>query len=374
MPKSKNSSPDCMNILFLANHFNTGGISSYLLTLTKGFVDVGHNVYVLSGGGSLVEKFESSGGKHFNFGFRVKSDADLRVYFSSPHLQRFKELKIDIIHSNTRATQIMGERYSRSLGVSHVSTCHGFFKKRIARLIFPCWGKRVAAISGPVQKHLLDDFHVNPDKISLIPNGIDLSEFVIPSQAAREEIRRRYNVSGSPVVGIIARLSDVKGHADLIRAFQDVVVKFSDARLLIVGEGPEEENLRRLVDGLHLSKRVEFFKITNQTADVLPLFDVFVMPSLQEGLGLSVLEAQAMGLPVVASRVGGLPDIIEDHRTGILVDPQNPKALAEAICAVLSNPAQSWDMGRAARMFVEKKYSSGRMVRSTLQMYESVIG
>jgi glycosyltransferase involved in cell wall biosynthesis len=98
------------------------------------------------------------------------------------------------------------------------------------------------------------------------------------------------------------------------------------------------------------------------------------MPSLQEGLGLSVLEAQAMGLPVVASRVGGLPDIIEDHRTGILVDPQNPKALAEAICNVLSNPAQSWDMGRSARVFVEKKYSSGRMVRSTIEMYESVLG
>lgn len=361
-----------MKILFLTNHFNTGGISSYLLTLTKGFVDVGHEVYVLSSGGNLVEKFESLGGKHFEFGFRVKSDADLRIYFSLPHRQKFKELGIDLIHSQTRATQILGERYSCSLNAPHVSTCHGFFKKRIGRVLFPCWGRRVVAISGPVKEHLVKDFRVGPEKVVLIPNGIDLAEFTVPNEASRLETRRRYDVKGSPIIGIIARLSDVKGHADLIQAFKYLIVQFPDAKLLIVGEGPEEENLLHMVDGLQLTKHVQFFKIVNRTADVLPLFDLFVMPSLQEGLGLSVLEAQAMALPVVASRVGGLPDIIEDRRTGILVEPQNPKALAEAMIGVLSSPAQAWDMGRSGRMFVEKNYSSGRMVRSTLEMYEAL--
>lgn len=363
-----------MKILFLANHFNTGGISSYLLTLTRGFIDAGHGVYALTSGGNLVGSYESLGGKHFEFGFRVKSDGDPRIYYSLPHAETFAKLGIDVIHSNTRAGQIMGERYAKRLNAVHFSTCHGFFKPKIIRRLFPCWGKKVVAISGPVRDHLLNDFHVEPSRVALIPNGIDLARFVIPSQTAREETRRKFRVNASPIVGIIARLSDVKGHADLIRAFKIVVGKFPNAKLLIVGEGPLEDDLRRIVDGLGLVKNVEFWKIVNLTADVLPLFDVFVMPSLQEGLGLAVLEAQAMGLPVVVTRVGGLPDIVEHNRTGILVDPQHPAELAEAICGFLANPAHAWDMGRAARIFVEKNYSSAKMVRLTLDMYEGTAG
>lgn len=361
-----------MKVLFLANHLNTGGITSYLLTLTRGFVDAGHEVYAISGGGNCVEEFVSDGGKHFQFGFRVKSDADPRVYFSLSHGDVLKTIGIDVVHSNTRATQIMGERYAKHLGAVHVSTCHGFFKTRLWRRIYPCWGERVVAISRPVRDHLTIDFKVEGSRAVLIPNGIDLARFVIPKQEDRESARRKFGVKGTPVIGIIARLSDVKGHADLIKAFKDVLLKFPDARLLIVGEGPQEDELRRLVEGLQLTRHVDFYKIVNRTADILPLFDVFVMPSLQEGLGLSVLEAQAMGLPVVASRVGGLPDIIEHNRTGILVEPQDPIALAEAIVRVLSNPVKAWDMGRAARMFVEKNYSSGQMVASTLEMYKDI--
>src|SRR5262245_47976107 len=112
-----------MKILFLANHLNTGGISSYLLTLTRGFVDAGHEVYALTSGGNLVEKFESLGGKHFSFGFRVKSDGDPRIYFSLPHLEVFRKIGIDVVHSNTRAGQVMGERYAKGLNALHVSTC-----------------------------------------------------------------------------------------------------------------------------------------------------------------------------------------------------------------------------------------------------------
>ncbi len=362
-----------MRILFLANHFNTGGISSYLLTLSRGLMSQGHEVFALTSGGDLVEKFESAGGKHFAFGFRVKSDGDPRIYFSLPHAKAFAQIKVDIIHSNTRATQIMGSSYSRRLGAPHVSTCHGFFKPRFFRRIFPCWGKRVVAISRPVEEHLIRDFHVDPSKVVLIPNGIDLAEFSIPTKEAREAKRRQYNISGGPIVGIIARLSDVKGHVYLIKAFKDVLERFPSAKLLIVGEGSEEKNLRRLVNDLQLSSHVTFFKIVDRTAEMMPLFDVFVMPSLQEGLGLSVMEAQAMGLPVVASRVGGLPDLIEHNRTGVLVEPQNSQTLACAITTVLENPAKAWDMGRSARIFIEKHYGAHQMVQKTTQLYESVI-
>jgi len=363
-----------LNILLLANHLNTGGISSYIMTLSKGLTSLGHRVFVMTSGGNLVERLESGGVKHVDLGFRTKSALDPRIYLSLSRVSGFiRREKIDVIHANTRVTQIMASLLSRQTGVAFISTCHGFFKVHFFRLLCPCWGRRVIAISRPVREHLINDFKIDPSEVVLISNGIDLSDFTILPADARTALRERYNVGGGPIVGIIARLSNVKGHGYLIKAFEIVLKSFPSARLLIVGEGPEEKNLRALVDERHLTKNIEFFKIVNRTADMLPLFDVFVMPSLQEGLGLSVMEAQASGLPVVASRVGGLPDLIEHNRTGILVEAQNPQALAGAISGILNNPAKSWDMGRMARLFIEKHFGSPQMVKKTVAVYKLVM-
>jgi L-malate glycosyltransferase len=362
-----------MNVLLMANHLNTGGIASYILTLSKGLTLLGHRVYVMTSGGNLVEKIESGGVKHVDLGFRTKSEADPRIYLSLSKVTRFiQREKIDVIHAHTRVTQVMSYFLSEKTGIPFVSTCHGFFKPRWFRRIFPCWGRKVIAISNPVKDHLINDFKVNASEVALIRNGIDLAEFKILPSEVKGELRARYNVKGGPIVGIIARLSDVKGHDTLIRAFADILKAFPQARLLIVGEGPEEKTLRALAEELGLSQHIEFFKIVNRTAGMLPLFDVFVMPSLQEGLGLSVMEAQAAGLPVVASRVGGLPDLIEHNRTGILVEPKDPKALAQAVIEVLQDPAKARDMGQMARLSVEKHYGAEQMVAKTVELYESV--
>jgi glycosyltransferase involved in cell wall biosynthesis len=362
-----------VKILLMANHLNTGGISSYILTLSKGLTQQGHHVYVMTSGGNLTEKLEAGGVMHVPLGFRTKSEADPRIYLSLKRVADFiRRENIDVIHANTRVTQVMAHFLSQQTGVPFVSTCHGFFKIRLFRRMFPCWGRRVIAISGPVREHLINDFRVNSSNVAYIPNGIDLAEFTILPSEARESLRERYNIKGGPILGIVARLSDVKGHVYLIKAFPQVLKKFPSARLVIVGEGPHEENLHGLVNLLELSQSVDFFKILNRTADLLPLFDVFVMPSLQEGLGLSVMEAQAAGLPVVVSNVGGLPDLVEHNRTGVLVKPQDPDALAQAIIGVLEHPAKAWDMGRSARMFIEKHFGSPQMVQKTRELYESV--
>jgi glycosyltransferase involved in cell wall biosynthesis len=362
-----------LNVLLTANHLNTGGISTYILTLARGLTALGHRVYVLTGGGNLVERIEAEGIKHLSLGFRTKSEVDPRIYLSLPRVVALiRSERIDVVHAQTRVTQVMAHFLSRQTGVPFISTCHGFFKPRFFRRLFPCWGRQVIAISGPVREHLINDFHVDPAKVVLIPNGIDLVQFTILPLDTKKEIRERYGLKGGPIVGIIARLSDVKGHVFLIKAFKEVLSKYPSARLVIVGEGPEEKKLRDLVIELALSKSVDFFKIINRTADLLPIFDVFVMPSLQEGLGLSVLEAQAAGLPVVASRVGGLPDVIEHGQTGLLVEPQNVHGLTAAICELLDHPAKAWDMGRRARLFVESKFSAHQMTQKTLNLYESL--
>ena len=360
-----------MNILILSTHLNTGGISSYILTLANGLGQNGHRVFVMTSGGNLVKSLEKSTAKHIAVSIRTKSELSWRLYWPLGHIARFiRREKIDIIHAQTRVTQVMGYFLSKLTQVPLVSTCHGFFKPHFFRRAFPCWGKKVIAISRPVYDHLRSDFHVPADDVVLIPNGIDVEQFSMAAPQKIKWFKDKWQLKEGPVIGIIARLSDVKGHTFLIEAMTRVIQKIPSAQLLIVGEGPQERSLKDLVARLELSHCVHFKPIVSQTAEVLPALDVFVMPSLQEGLGLSVMEAQAAGVPVVASRVGGLVDLIEEGKTGLLVPSQNADELAQAIFWVLENKASALKMGQAARRSIEEKFSAERMVAATIKIYE----
>jgi glycosyltransferase involved in cell wall biosynthesis len=277
---------------------------------------------------------------------------------------------INIIHAQTRVTQVLGFFLSRARGVAMVTTCHGFFRPRWFRKLFPCWGAAVIAISKPVAHHLSADFGVSQNKIHLIANGIDLDRFVMTNEHMRLEARKKTDMGTTPLIGIIARLSDVKGINILIKAMPLILKEIPSANLLIAGQGPQEVALKKLTQDLRLSAHVHFKSTTHQTQDLLHAFDVFVMPSLMEGLGLSVMEAQACGIPVVASRVGGLVDLIEDAKSGYLVAVNDSTVLADRIIEVLKNPYPSKVMAQQARLNIEQHFSAERMLQQTLQVYE----
>lgn len=362
-----------MNILLFTTHLNTGGITSYLLTLSKGLIREGHRVYMVSSGGNQQDDFSYAGVEHLFVDIHTSSELNLRLYGALPKIRRYiLEKNIHVIHAHTRVTQVLGWLLQKMTGRSYMSTCHGFFKPRLGRRMFTGWGRAVVAISQPVQEHLINDFKMKPEKVFLIPNGIEVHKFSVYREDSRKEKRRLFNLEGYQIVGIIARLADVKGHEVLIEAMTRVIRKKPQTKLLIVGEGKEEENLKHLVNKLRLNDSVYFYAVVNKTAEFMEIFDVFVMPSLDEGLGLSVLEAQASGLPVVASSVGGLKTIIEHGKTGLLVPPGDSEALADAIEDLLNHPQQAAAMGRTARAFVEKNFSSEMMVGKTIGIYEKL--
>ena len=363
-----------MNILILTTHFNTGGITSYILTLTKGLQEKGHKVYVTTSGGNLVEELLTTGAEHREVNIRTKSELNPKIYFALISLcQLIKEKNIDIVHTHTRITQVMGTLLSKITKKSHVTTCHGFFKRRLARRIFPCWGDCAIAISEAVQNHLINDFGVDTKKVFLIHSGLDLTKFEPVSEEVKKQKRREFNLNDGPVIGIIARLSDIKGHDILILAMKRVVEKIPNANLLIVGEGKFEDYLKKMVHDFHLKNNVRFYPVVNRTAEILSLLDIFVMPSLQEGLGLAVMEAQAMGLPVIASRVGGIPRLIKDGETGLLVVPQDVIGLSEAILFFLNDKTKAQQIGENARKFIHNEFSADKMVEKTLQVYQSLV-
>ncbi len=364
-----------MNVLILTTHLNSGGITSYLLTLSRGLVDAGNAVFIVSGGGNMIGEFSGAGVKHTTLNIRTKSELDPRIYWPLGRLARFiKEKRIDVIHSQTRITQVMGQCLGKMTKRPFVSTCHGFFKTRLSRRIFPCWGDAVIAISPAVKEHLTRDFGL-PGRLSeLIRNGIDVKDFPLVSAQMREQKRKKFNIMAEePVIGIIARLSDVKGHTVLIGAMSRVIQKIPTALLMIVGTGKMESFLKAKVRDMNLEDHVRFCPVVNRIPEYLAVFDIFVMPSLQEGLGLSVIEAQAAGLPVVASDVGGIPALIVNGQTGLLVEPKDTGALAQAIVELLENPQKAKDMGARAHTFIEREFSAERMVGQTLELYRKLV-
>ena len=292
-----------MNILLLTTHLNSGGITSYLLTLTKGLIERGHSVSIASSGGNTEADFRRLKANLLTLNIRTKSELSPKIYWALSPLKRFaEENKIDVIHAQTRVTQVIGYWLKRLTKKMLVATCHGFFRPRFFRRIFSCWGDRTIAISEQVQEHLIKDFHVSLERIALVNSGVDTDAYKPASSAERSAIRKKYNFKDNdPLVGMIARLSDVKGQDILIQAMPKIIAALPSIKLLLVGEGKMEAKLKSLVANLDLGNSVQFLPIVNQTQEILSMLDVFVNPSRQEGLGLSIMEAQSSGLPVVAS-------------------------------------------------------------------------
>lgn len=361
-----------MNILYLTNHLNIGGISSYLLTLARGLKARGHNVYVASSQGELLSRFIQEGIVYIPIPIKTKQEVSPKVLMSLfgliPHI---KTKEIDIIHSNTRVTQVLGCLIYRYSHVPYVSTCHGFFKKRFFRQAFPCWGLRVIAISEEVEKHLKTDFKVREKEIRVIHNGIDLEKFN-PAKGGTEskiEIKRKFGLQDAPIVGIVARLSDVKGHTYLIEAMKAVLEKIPGAQLLIVGEGKMKGELQNLSSNLGIEKNVFFIPAVMDTTDVLSIMDLFILPSLKEGLGLSLMEAMACGLAVIGSDVGGIRSLIQHGYNGILVKPADTQGISAAILELLKDKVKRKSLGDNARIFMKQNFSQEKMVLETERVY-----
>jgi glycosyltransferase involved in cell wall biosynthesis len=201
---------------------------------------------------------------------------------------------------------------------------------------------------------------VSARKVRVIPNGLDL-ESCLP-RAIRSRPRR---------VIAVGNLRPEKGHVILVEAAADVLREFPDARFELAGGGSELGRLRARAEALGVSHAVSFVGHRDDVPARLSDADVFVLPSRSEAFPNAVLEAMGAGLPVIASRVGGVPELIEHERTGLLVPPGNPKALAEAICRVLVDPALGAELGRAARGAVLACFSFDRMVTAFDSIYRS---
>lgn len=236
------------------------------------------------------------------------------------------------------------------------------------------WVDRLVAVSEGVKKYLIDVEKISPQKISVVRNGIELDEFD-PNIADVSATRQRLGIPPDAlVVGTVCQLHPRKGLLYLLRAARKVADQVSRACFVLVGLGPQEAQLRALASALGLETKVLFRGGPHpEVASLIRAMDVFVLPSLIDGLGLAVLEAQALERPCVVTSIPGLSEAVDPGRTARVVPPEDEGALAEALLFLLAHEQERRVMGKAGRPFVEEHFSARQMARQYEEVYEDVL-
>lgn len=360
-----------IKVLHVLTDTNIGGAGRYLFNLLSSQDQDSFQIMVACpGGGELEKQLRSKGVDIFT----------LKGGESSTNLGHLEELrhiisreKIDIVHTHA---SLAGRIAGKLSGCKVVMTRHGLssggkgpVKRLITRSVSRLFTDRIIAISRAVKIDLIDS-GVPADMITTIYNGIDLSKFANVKGTLREELSLGPDV---PIVGIVARLVPEKGYEYAINAFYQVLKVFPSARLIIIGEGPLKESLKEMCKRLGIKDHVVFMGYRQDVENLEADFDVFVLPSISEGLGLALLEAMALGKPAVATETGGIPEIIKNKVNGLLVPPGNDKYLAEGIIEVLSDKKQAKNFGLAAQKTVFQKFSSTAMIEKTHKVYVDVL-
>lgn len=374
-----------MKILFLLNSYEDDGpgrlIYALIERLSK-YEGVSCATAALKHSGPLQEKFED-----LLIPTRI---INMRHFYQRRKLNELVEfLKnggFDIVNTNLIRTDIIGRFAARKAKVPVIITIeHGIHTWRVKGKLIESLVKRlyihtarftdrIIAVSDYV-KQCLESAGIPQEKIVRIYNGVDLERFVPSTPEQKKEfIKYLSDREINHVIGGVGHLVTLKGHSYLIQAIPRIIEKHPNSLFVIVGEGPLHNHLVNEVKQLGLTDKVRFLgRLSTITPRVISSFDVLVQPSLTESFGLVVAEALACEVPVVATRVGGLPEIVEDGVNGFLVEPRNPAAIAEKVIWLLDHKEEAKRLGAKGREIVANKFNIENTVKEYYELYKQLL-
>lgn len=362
-------------ILYLANSGDIigGGQISLLGLLKRLNRGKYHPVVVCPAVGSLYDELKRIGVETHIVRMNTLRNLNFLLWVKTINrlVQLIKSKKIQIIHSNGSRATIFGgiaARLTKTPLIWHVRIVNSdkLLDRLLARL-----ASKIIVISKAVSRRF-NWLKNKEDKIVLVYNGIDLERFK-PNVGIRK-VRGEISLSSkTPMVVTVGRLDWYKGHKYLLEAAEKIVQTLPDARFLIVGDGGYRKRLENQVKQLNLDENVIFTGNRKDIPEILAGIDLFVLSSVSEGFGRAVAEAMACAKTVVATKAGGLSEVVEDGITGRLVSPKNSTALAEAIIELLKDKKKAENMGIAGRKRVEKLFSIERNVKSIEELYEKIL-
>jgi glycosyltransferase involved in cell wall biosynthesis len=354
----------------------SGGAQEHLYNLVTRIDRERYDVSILSlSNGPAVRRLERAG-----FSVCVLDDMsdEEAIEAVAAHLDA---VKADVVHNHMYRAEVvgtqaawrlasLGKRRPFVVGTVHSSRVRSAEDRALISSLTPSIDHLIAVSRAIVRK--LEDEDRTAAPISLIYNGVDLTRYAEPAVCGT--LHQEFPIPiGAPIVGVVARLEPEKGHPTLLDAWPAVVAALPEAHLLIVGEGSQRETLEAQAAALAIEASVTFTGRRDDVPAVTAALDVAVLPSYREAQGLSILEAMALSRPVVASAVGGIPEMIEDGRTGILVPPHDAAALSAAIIRLLRDHPYADTIARAGRDLVHDRFCVELMVRAIETIYDESV-
>jgi glycosyltransferase involved in cell wall biosynthesis len=286
-----------------------------------------------------------------------------------------RSLDVDLIHTHGYKASLYALAANRSPRRPMVATCHNWTREILSVRLYGAverhclrWFDLVFCVAETTRQVLLKS-GISPEKAIVIPNGIEVERFAGGSASLSGQIP-----PNATVIGMVGRLAAEKGFDRVIQVAPNFLERFPQSYFVLVGDGPKREELMHLTDRLGVKSRVLFAGRREDMPDVYRSFDMMVLPSLNEGMSMTVLEAMAAGVPVVASRVGAMPDFVDHGRTGLLVEPDDPDGTQHAIETLLGNPELRGRLSQAAQEWVASHASVAITANQYLRHYQKQVG
>ena len=310
----------------------------------------------------------------------IRRDYDLALLWELRALLR--QLKPDLVHTHLVHADLYGYVAARSAGVPRVlSSRHNDDQfryrprwRRIHRRLWR-WLDGGIAISESIRRFAIEVESAPAQKIAMVHYGIDfawLSDADV--ERSRHSLRAELGLEADALLlGMVCRLVEQKGIPYALEALRRIRTQFPRAQLIIAGDGEKADELRRLASALGIADRVHWLGWRSDAADLMAAFDLLLVPSLWEGFGLVLLEAMARRVPVIASRVGAIPEVIVHGETGILIEPRDVESLARAMARLLDDRALRKYMGLLGAARLEERFSVARMVDGTIAVYRRIL-
>ena len=382
---SANTRTRTQRISLVVSHLKGGGKEQCVVNLANSLFEEGvlPLIVCLETGGILQNELRYPDIKVFELNKRKGND--IRVPFRLAKL--LKKEKVDIVHSNNWGTLLECVVARKIAGIRHlVHTQHGMdygmeasrskFHERVRRLVkqIACrWITQVVAVSLQVKEMVMKEWHAPPGKVTVINNGI----YINGKAPSRQEIIKKRNKLGLKesdfVIGSIGFFRPVKDFPTVIRSMAHIIEKVPQSKLVLIGDGESKKEIEYEIERFHLWSHIHLLGWRSDVKELFPTMDVFVSSSISEGISLSILEAMSSEIPVVATSVGGNPEIINDRKTGVLIPPRSPEMLADQIILLFEDLERRKTMGRHGRDRVEKKFSVKRMAGEYIKVYRELL-
>ena len=373
---------DKIRILYVIDALEFGGGERGFSQLSTGLNKKRFKTYLASHPDSKLEQMA----KRDNIPF-IPIDMDRKVNFKTiaQLLSSINQNRIHIVHSMGARADFFARMAVRKLPkTSLVCTVAmpvegfdiGFIRKivyKIADRFSSRYVTQFIAVSKAIKEQLVRKRNIHSGRITVVYNGVELDQYN-QNMNASEKTRHSLGITDDyPIIGTIGRLVYQKGYSHFLQAAKQVYEKKKYVRFVIVGHGPEEDNLKNMAKSLGISHVCSFAGLRRDIPELLSAFDVFVLSSVLEGLPRIVIEAMAMGRPIVATDIDGVSEELEDGKTGLLVPPKDAGALAKSIIDLLVDKAKSFQMGINARKTAEEKFGVDIMLKKVEKVYEGLL-